>query len=243
MSVTHSDPVQAGNNARAYEYGRLRNDVAYGWIRPQYNTSGNESAPVYATETWTYASATTITVPTDATERYAVGDKIRIKQGAGYKYFYIVTVAATLLTVTGGSDYTVANSAITDNYVSKAASPVGFPQWFAYTPTWAGYSSDPTGITARFSLNGRLCTVVLSCSANGTSNTTSNTVTVPITSAQAVTLATLIKYNDNSITSATPGYGSLAASSNILTMYKDLQATVWTGSGQKSVNFTLQYEI
>lgn len=80
-----------------------------------------------ANETWEYASATTITVPSGATSRYQKGDKIRLKQGGGYKYFYIVSVADKLLTVTGGSDYTVANAAITDNYYSKAMNPQGWP--------------------------------------------------------------------------------------------------------------------
>jgi hypothetical protein len=42
------------------------------------------------------------------------GDKIKLTQTT-VKYFYIVGVANTLLTVTGGSDYTVANAAITNN--------------------------------------------------------------------------------------------------------------------------------
>jgi microcystin-dependent protein len=125
MAVTHSDPVQAGNNARAYEHGRLRNDIQAGWIKPQYNTSGDEDAPVYAIETWTYASATTITVPTGATERYQKGDKIRLKQGGAYKYFTVTTVASTLLTITSKT-YTLTNDTITDNYVSKFENPVGF---------------------------------------------------------------------------------------------------------------------
>ena len=57
-----------------------------------------------AEETWTYASATTITVPSGAASKYSKGDKIRLKQGAGYKYFYVVGIADTVLTVTGGSD-------------------------------------------------------------------------------------------------------------------------------------------
>ncbi|MDD5016326.1 MAG: hypothetical protein PHW73_14755, partial [Atribacterota bacterium] len=73
-----------------------------------------------ANETWEYASATTITVPTNATLKYQKGDKIRLKQGGDYKYFYVVGVAATVLTVTGGDDYTVAEAAITDNYYSKS---------------------------------------------------------------------------------------------------------------------------
>ena len=92
-----------------------------------------------ARQSWAYASATTITVPSGAELIYSVGDKIRFKQGAEYKYFYIIAVADTLLTVTGGSDYTVATpTAITDIYYSKAASSVGFPKngFSIGTPTW-----------------------------------------------------------------------------------------------------------
>lgn len=89
-------------------------------------------------DTWAYASATTITVPTNATTRYNKGNKIRIKQGGSYKYFYIVSVAATVLTVTGGTDYTVANSAISNIAYSKVESPLDFPTSFNYTATVSG---------------------------------------------------------------------------------------------------------
>lgn len=91
-------------------------------------------------DTWTYASATTITVPAGAATYYAVGDKIKLTQTTA-KYFYIVAVADELLTVTGGTDYTVANEAITDIYVSKMASPVGFPARFTWSPTWTASES------------------------------------------------------------------------------------------------------
>lgn len=107
-------------------------------------------------DTWTYASATTITVPSGAESIYSVGDKIKLKQTT-VKYFYIVGVADTVLTVTGGSDYTVANATITSPYYSKAVTPVGFPNIFSYTPT--GISASNVTITGRFSVNGRLCKV------------------------------------------------------------------------------------
>jgi hypothetical protein len=89
--------------------------------------------------TWTYASATTINVPTNATLLYQKGWGIRFKQGGAYKYAYMVTVAATLLTVTGGSDYTVANAAITDIAVCpNPGSAFGFPAWFNYAPVVNG---------------------------------------------------------------------------------------------------------
>jgi len=85
-----------------------------------------------ARETWAYASATTITIPAGGLLKYAVGDKIKLTQTT-VKYFYVVTVADELLTVTGGSDYTVANAAITSPFYSHASTPIGFPL-MAHTP-------------------------------------------------------------------------------------------------------------
>lgn len=78
-----------------------------------------------ANESWTYASATTITVPSDATTKYDVGDYVKLTQSATIKYFVVTTVATTLLTVTGLNGVTVANSAITANAYSKVRNPHG----------------------------------------------------------------------------------------------------------------------
>ncbi len=139
-----------------------------------------------AGETWTYASSTTITVPSDATTKYSPGDKIRLKQGGSYEYFYITGVTSTVLTVTGGSDYSVANATITDNYYSKADTPVGFPQWFNWTPTYSAsgsmtYTSVTTDV-AKFSITGR--TVHIALQAQGTLGGTSSfgiRATAPVT--------------------------------------------------------------
>ena len=47
-----------------------------------------------------------------------------------------VGVADTVLTVTGGRDYTVHNSAITNPYFSKIENLQEFPPYFNYTPTF-----------------------------------------------------------------------------------------------------------
>jgi len=111
-----------------------------------------------ANEAWTYLSATTITVPTNATTKYQTGDKIKLTQSATVKYFYIVGVTATVLTITGGSDYTFTNVAISANYYSKSQNPQGFPDWFNYTLTTSVPTGTYTGVTvygARFNIKAR----------------------------------------------------------------------------------------
>lgn len=129
-----------------------------------------------AEETWTYASSTTITVPAGATAKYQKGDKIRLKQGGDWKYFYVIGVADTVLTVTGGSDYTLADVAITDNYYSKAENPQGFPGSFGFTATGSASASMTwTNITwtqTKFVIQGRKCTIWMS--ATGTTGGTAS---------------------------------------------------------------------
>lgn len=113
-------------------------------------------------EAWTYASSSTITVPAGATNRFKVGDKLRFTN-SGTKYMYVIGIASTTLTVTGGTDFTVANAAISDIYVSRACTPVGFPQIFAYAPSFSGGGTAPTYSTSNnyFRIDGGLVTVWL----------------------------------------------------------------------------------
>lgn len=145
-------------------------------IRSLQTTMPNADGWMLVLDTWTYASVTTITVPSGAALLYAVGDKIRLKQGAGYKYFYVIVVADTLLTVTGGSDYTVATpTAITDVYYSHATSPVGFPNIFSFTPVITAGSGTFTTVVGSitFSIVGKLVgmTISISITTNGTAAT------------------------------------------------------------------------
>ena len=148
---------------------------------------------------WTYASATTITVPSGAASIYAVGDQIRLKQGGGYKYYNVVTVADTLLTVTGGSDYTVANAAITNAAFCKGGG-VGHPGYYSYTPTvtYVGGTTNPTSITTnfQFSINGKTLTVNgYGALTLGAGNRTFTIFTLPITTTSICGVSATINYS------------------------------------------------
>lgn len=89
---------------------------------------------VDAGETWTYASTDgptfTLTVPTDLTAKYAVGQRIKLTQTT-VKYFIVTKVAYsspnTTMTLYGGTDYTLVSAAITSPFYSIVKAPVGFP--------------------------------------------------------------------------------------------------------------------
>jgi hypothetical protein len=130
-------------------------------------TKGTEDGWIDANETWTYASATTFTISGDKTGKYQKGDKIKLTQ-TSVKYFYIIGVSYsspnTTVTVTGGSDYTVANTTITSPYFSKVENPQGFPHWFDFTPSWEASTTNPSlgdgTFNARFYMVGRTCTAL-----------------------------------------------------------------------------------
>lgn len=93
---------------------------------------------------WTYSSADNptgvITVPSGAASLYGPGDRIKLTQTT-VKYFIVTAVTDTTLTVYGGTDYTLANAAISAIYYSHQKTPLGFP---ADPSKWTVELSDIT---------------------------------------------------------------------------------------------------
>lgn len=150
-------------------------DIEKGWFK--------------ANETWAYASATTITVPSDATLKYSVGDKIRWKQGGSFKHAYIVSRTSTVLTVFGDA---VTNSGITDNHYSRQENPYGFPDWFDVTLTSSvsgGTAPSYSTVGAKVSVKGRTAKLqaVNHNSSGGTAGAGGNSIifALPITAANS----------------------------------------------------------
>ncbi len=201
---------------------------------------------ILANETWTYYNSNTITVPSGATSKYAKGDKIKLTQSGSVKYFYIVGVADTALTITGGSDYTLNSPAITANYYSHQENPVGFPHWFNYTPVFVGFSVDPAKVVTRFYLRGTTCFIDFRQGTDGTSNATNFTMSLPI-QAKAITEAvwgSLLQYAiDNSSASTTKDAVSIGGSATVMNLQKANNNNGWTASGGKRVVGQVFYEI
>lgn len=85
--------------------------------------------------TWSYSSADSptfvISINADVTGLLSVGMRIKLTQTT-VKYFIVTAIGSfgggvTLVTVYGGTDYTLANAAITLPYYSQVKCPFGFP--------------------------------------------------------------------------------------------------------------------
>lgn len=139
-------------------------------------------------ETWTFASFTagppaigTFTVPGDVTAKYTKATRIKLTQTT-VKFFVVAAAPIfdgtnTTVTITGGTDFTLANATISANFHSYVANPQGFPTSFAFNPNSTGYSSKTTD-TGLFSIVGGMCQVWES--TVGTSNAATWTWQAPI---------------------------------------------------------------
>ena len=195
---------------------------------------------INASETWTRESDNSFSEPIDATLKYQKGDKIRYKQGGAYKYQYVIGVGAysggkTIITTTGGSAYVFTNgTAITDNYYSHQTSPVGFPAYFSYTPTYTGFSSNPT-IGMWFKLIGGTCYLHGYASGTGTSNANNFLISLPI-SASTSTRSYQPGYavdNDGETSALFAISGADNSTNMIISKGFSINSLNWTTSGTK----------
>jgi len=191
-------------------------------------------------ETWTFASATTFTVPTDLRTKYTVGTRIKLTQSATVKFFAVIAAPTfgggnTTVTISGGSDFTFANSAVSANFHSYVVNPQGYPTWFNWTPGYTGFSVNPTIRCCKFAMYGNMAHIAYADNGNGTSNAAGFTVTgCPITPSAGVSFtsfqATVI---DNGVVQNSPGNVFWIGGSTTLTIQKLIDGTGFTASGGK----------
>lgn len=90
---------------------------------------------IASTLAWTFGAADghtfTMTTPGDHTADVSLGSRVRLTHAGVTKYFLVTGVAyasgTTTLTLYGGTDYTLAATAITAVSFSRAKAPAGFP--------------------------------------------------------------------------------------------------------------------
>jgi len=193
--------------------------------------------------TWTYVSATTFTVTGDRTAVFSKGTRLKLTQTT-VKYFVVVAslhaAGTTTVTITGGTDYTLANAAISANSYSYAANPQGYPGYFNYTPTLTGWSADPGVTLAKFAVVGNQCWITIATNV-GTSNATSVSCTLPITCVTAQVVP--CRGQDNGVNMTAPAKFNFPAASATATANKDLANASWTASGNKFFQVQGFYDI
>ena len=144
------------------------------------SSAGQEVARITA-----LVANTSITVDTLALNHTTTNPLVYISDNAsGVKYFYVVGVADTVLTITGGSDYTLENAAISDGYYNHLASVIGFPDWFYWLPTvtWTAGTAptSPSAFVFMFSIKGRACVLSIYSIWTAGATVTGATIRLPV---------------------------------------------------------------
>jgi len=105
----------------------------------------------------------------------------------------VTVTGATLVTLITNADYSIANHALTAPRYSYADNPQGFPSWYNWSPTLAGWSSNPTNGIYRYRCDGNAIMINIRQLTAGTSNATSHTATLPV-AATTITSQTWLNY-------------------------------------------------
>lgn len=193
--------------------------------------------------TGTRVDGTSFTLVGNKTDLIAVGDKVKYTDTTT-KYGYVTAVAytsVTTVTITGGSDYTLEDDP-SNIYFSKASSPVGFPDDFAFNGSPVGWASFIEQVT-RFYIKGKQC--YLRVALNGVSNSTTTTLTAPI----AARNGSFAYYKSGSMTGTNNGVGLsnvycyIAKNTSTVTITKDGVGSAFDATNQKAAWFNLDYEI
>ena len=190
--------------------------------------------------TWTYASATTITVPSGAANIYSVGMGIRLTANGVVKQAYIIKVENTLLTIAGDVLTNHTFSAI--SYAPNPATAIGFPVWFNYTPTYSQATLVTAGGTfsMRYSVIGKTVFIRLrawNCTLS--SGGTHIGISLPITPrADPDVLSVNILW-----VTGTPSVCSVHSANTVLQVFSSIGLGSFTGS-ETNIDFSvdLTYE-
>lgn len=200
-----------------------------------------------SSDTWTYVSSTSFKISgSDKTTTFTKGTRIKLTQTTDK--FFVVTSSTfstdTTVNITGGTDYTLANAAITSPYYSYQLSPQGYPNLFNWSPTIVGFSSNPTNSIYLFGVNGDTCQLYIRQATAGTSNATNFTISLPITAqtlSNQVWIA-LCQTKDAGVTQAGDCY--VVSAGTVLNVEKSVGSANFTNSGDKSLpSLDFRYQI
>lgn len=128
--------------------------------------------------------------------------------------------------------------------IERLSTQGGTGKWTDYTPTYGGFSTDPTNVIARYYLVGKLCTARIVMETAGTSNANTFTVSAPFTAgSQGLAYASVPFHVDGGVTSINNSFVMIANSSATFQLYNQGGYNGWTTSDAKRAYFTITYEV
>jgi hypothetical protein len=137
---------------------------------------------LYVAASGTYLSTTSFRLTGDFTAYAKLGVKIKYNNTT-IKYGHVLSSSYsapyTTINLVANNDYAVANTTISNIYISYANQP-DFPDWFSYTPTWTAYSGSPTigngSLTGSFSMSNHVLVAHIAAVFGSTTNFASSQI-------------------------------------------------------------------
>src|SRR5262245_14983770 len=122
--------------------------------------------------------------------------------------------------------------------------PVNMSGWRQWTPTFTGFSADPTSLVFRYRIRADgMCELRMRMGANGTSSATTFTISLPSFTAQTLTNGSWAlmcgAVTDNGTASATPGFVTIASAGTTATVNRDALGTAWTNANGKRISHAI----
>lgn len=189
------------------------------------------------------ATAVNLTVPPNSSVAFPIGTVMWIRRtGAGALTIVegvgvTVTASSGVLTDSGLNVIMILRKTGTNAWDLQNGAP---GVWQTWTPVFTGFSVDPVG-TARYTIIGKTCFAYFIPTSDGTSNSTSFTMTLPVAYAGSVGAVTLQQVMNNGTLAV--GRGVNTPASNVLTFSSTVTGSSFTSSGTKGVRLSIIYEI
>jgi hypothetical protein len=191
------------------------------------------------------ATALTLTVPPNSSVAFPTGTVIypvrtgagtlTIAQGAGVT----ITGSSGALTDPGQNVEMKLVKTGTDTWLLQNGSP---GVWLDWTTTFVGFSSNPPYVF-RYTVIGKTVFYYFTMTSDGTSNSTSFTITLPFAGKTGVNqFHTMAFVVNNSAAGASPGRIQITSASNVASLGRDATGAVWTASGGKRASGSGSYE-
>ena len=196
--------------------------------------------------TWTYASASTFTIAGDKTAIFMAGTRLKWTQTT-VKYGVVISSSYsnpnTTVTIAVNSNYVVTNAAISATYYSYA-NPPDYPDYFDFVTTFTGFTATVPVVVYHYAIIGHTCMISISTASQGTSNATTFTATMPVTSKNVANYwqygTAPFAYDNTAVINTAVCWTS--PGSNILYIYKSAASAAWTTSGSKSADVKIFVE-
>ena len=113
--------------------------------------------------------------------------------------------------------------------------------WKTWTPTYTGFSTPPSSVTARYTQIGKMV-IAFVTSENGTSNSTSSSITLPVPARTGAKQRFHVRSTNNGMILSDPGMLATNSGSTTADLFTTLPGGSWKASAQKKVEFTITYE-